>query len=49
MKFGPVVQEEMPLMIFLIWSSGNPVAQQSVTFCTILVEGIMRNNSMKLF
>ena len=38
------------LKVFLIWSSGSPVVQQSVTICAILVEGIMRNNnSVKLF
>ena len=37
------------LKVFLIWSSGSPFVQQSVTICAILVEGIMRNNSVKLF
>ena len=37
------------LKIFLIWSSGGPYVQQSGTICAILVEGIMRNNSVKLF
>ena len=32
---------------FLIWSSGIPFDQQSVAICAILVEGIMRNNSVK--
>ena len=98
MKFGPVVQEEMPfkdisylelwrlfcyaernhlcnfgrgyqeeqfceiilnldkcfrrrcvLKIFLIWNSGNANVHGSRTICAILVEGIMRNNSVKLF
>ena len=35
--------------VFLIWSSGSPSVQQSITFCAILVEGIMRNNSVNLF
>ena len=35
--------------IFLIWSSGRPFVQQSGTICAILVEGIKRNNSVKLF
>ena len=35
--------------IFLIWSSGSPFAQRSGTICAILVEGIMRNNPVKLF
>ena len=37
------------LKIFLIWSSGNPFVWQSRTIYAILVEGIMRNNSVKLF
>ena len=37
------------LKIFLIWSSGGTFVQQSGTICAILVEGIMRNNSVKLF
>ena len=35
--------------IFLIWYSGGPFVQQSRTICANLVEGIMRNNSVKLF
>ena len=34
---------------FLIWSSDSPFVQRSGTICAILVEGIMRNNSVKLF
>ena len=37
------------LKIFLIWSSGGPLVQLSGTICAILVEGIMRNNSVKVF
>ena len=37
------------LKIFLIWSSVSPFVQQSRITCAILEEGIMRNNSMKLF
>ena len=37
------------LKIFLIWSSGGPFVQRSGTICAILVEGIKRNNSVKLF
>ena len=37
------------LKIFLIWSSGSPFNQRSGTICVILVEGIKRNNSVKLF
>ena len=35
--------------ILLNWSSGIPFVQWSGTNCAILVEGIKRNNSMKLF
>ena len=37
------------LKIFLIWSFGLPFVQQSRTICAILVEGIMGNDSEKLF
>ena len=37
------------LNIFVIWSSGSPFVQQSGTICEILVEGIMRNNSVNYF
>ena len=37
------------LNLFLIWSSGGPFVQRSRTICAILVEGIKRNNSVKLF
>ena len=35
--------------IFLIWSSGGPNVQWSGTIFAILVKGIIRNNSVKLF
>ena len=35
--------------IFLIWSSCSPFVQRSGTICAVLLEGIMRNNSVKLF
>ena len=37
------------LKVFLIWSSGSPFVQRSITISAILVEGIKRNNSVKLF
>ena len=37
------------LKIFLISSSGGPFVRHSGTFCGILEDGIMRNNSMNLF
>ena len=47
-EFGPVVQEEMfkDISNLELW---QPLFQRSKTICAILVEGIMRNNSMKLF
>ena len=39
----------MRLKVFLICSSGSSFIQQSGTNCAIMVEGIMRNNSVKLF
>ena len=41
--------QEMSFKIFVIWSSGGPFVQLRRTICTILVEGIKRNNSVKLF
>ena len=37
------------LNIYLIWSSGSPFVQRTGSICVILVEGIMRKNSVKLF
>ena len=37
------------LKVFFIWSSGSPFVQQRGTIDAILVEGIIRNNSVKLF
>ena len=37
------------LTVFLIVSSGSHFVQQSVTICASLVEGITKNNSLKLF
>ena len=37
------------LKVFLIWSSGSPFVQPNVNICAILVEGIMRNSSVKEF
>ena len=34
---------------FLIWSSGGPFVQWSKNICAVLVEGIKKNNSVKLF
>ena len=37
------------LKIFLIYSPGDPFVQLSKTICAILVEGVMRKLSVKLF
>ena len=37
------------LKVLLIWISDRPFVQRSVIICAILVEGIMRNNFIKLF
>ena len=37
------------LNIVLIWSSGSPFVPRSGTICSILVEDIKRNNSVKGF
>ena len=49
LEFGPVVQEEMLVKVFLIWSSGSPSVQWSGTTYAILKEGIMGNIHAKLF
>ena len=48
MKFGPGVQE-MSFKDILIWNSGGPFVIWNGTICAILVDGIKRNNSVKLF
>ena len=48
-KYGPVGLEKMSFKGFFIWSYGSPFVQLSVIICVIFVEGIMRNNSVKLF
>ena len=40
---------EFEQKVFLIWSYGGPFVQRSGTICAILVKGIIRNNSVKLF
>ena len=49
MKLGSVVQEEMSFKIFLIWTSGDPPVQWSVTIYAILKEGNMGNIHVKLY
>ena len=45
--FNLMVQEEMPLKIFLIYSSGSHLVWRSKTSLAILVEVIMRNISVR--
>ena len=49
MEFGPVAQKEMLFKAFLIYSSASPYVQGTGTICAILLEGIMRNDSVELF
>ena len=44
-----VQQEKSFKDISNLISSGGPLVQRSKIICSILVEGIMRNNSEKLF
>ena len=50
-KFGPVVQQEMLFKDIYIFSSGSGsyIIQRSRTVCEFLVDGLMRNISVKLF
>ena len=49
LKLDQWFRQRCSLKIFLIYSSGGHFIQQSRTFYAILVEGIMRNISVKLF
>ena len=49
LNFDQCFRRKCHLKVFLIWSSGSPFIQQSITTCAILVECIKRNNSVKLF
>ena len=49
LNFEPVVREEMPFKGNSYLELWQPFVQQSVSICAILVEGIMSNNSVKLF
>ena len=48
LKFEPIVKQ-MSFKYILIYSSGVPVVRKSGRTCAILVEGNMRNISVKLF
>ena len=43
------VRRRYLLTVFLIWRFGGPFVQWAGTICAILVDGIKRNNSVKLF
>ena len=48
MKFGPVVQKMSfkDISYLELW---QPFVQRTETICAILIEGIMRNDSVNLF
>ena len=48
-EFGPVVQMEMLFKDISYLKLWWPFIQWSGTICAILVDGMMRNNSVKLF
>ena len=48
-EFKPAVQKEMSLKYISYLELWQPLVQWSGTICAILVEGIMGNNSVKLF
>ena len=49
LNLGQWYRRKCCIKVFLIWISGSPFVQRSVTICAILVEGIMRNNSVTFF
>ena len=48
-KFGHMVQEETSFKDISIFNSGGHFDQWSLTVCGILIRGIMRNISVKLY
>ena len=48
LKLDQWFRRKCRLKVFLIWISGSPFVQQSVTIFAILVEGILRINSVNL-
>ena len=48
-EFGPVVQEENALYYISYLELWQPLCFLGQNYCAILVEGIMRINSVKLF
>ena len=49
LNLGQWFRRRCCLKIFFIWSSGSLFVQRSRSICANLVEGIKRNNSVKLF
>ena len=49
LKFDHWFRRKCFLKVFLIWGSGSPFVQLSLTICAILAEGIKRKNSVRLF
>ena len=49
MEFGTVDQEEISFEDIFIWSTDSIFVQQTETISAILIEGVMRNSSVKLF
>ena len=48
-EFGPVVQEEMSFKDIYYLELWWPFVQRSRNICEILVDGVMRNNSVNSF
>ena len=44
-----LLRRKYRLKLFLIKSSGSPFVPRSGAICAILVEGVMRNNFVKLY
>ena len=49
LNLDPWFRRKCRLQVNIIWISGSPFVQLSETICAILVEGIKRSNSVKLF
>ena len=48
-EFGPMVKEMVSFKDISYLELWGPIDQRSETICAILVEGIVRNNSVILF
>ena len=49
LEFGPVVQEKMPFKDISYLELWRPFCSAERDICAMLVKGIKRNNSVKLF